>query len=128
MEKAVREFLAPRGLAISEEKMKTGDIRDGLTVLGFTIRKVKGDVQITPKEESVNRFITGLHDYIGSFTRSQRELIEALNRKLKGWAGYYRNCDAYEAFRRVDVAVHAALLESAIRRNRFPVPHILKCS
>lgn len=39
---------------------------------------------------------------ISTSRKSQRELILLLNRKLKGWAEYYRCTDATAAFRKAD--------------------------
>ena len=111
----VKEFLKPRGLILSAEKTKVGTIYDGFDLLGFHIQRTGWKVEITPAEKSVKRVIAELHELITTNTKSQRDLIVTLNRKLKGWAGYYRAADAYEAFRTVDTAVAASLLEAIIQ-------------
>ena len=70
-----------------------------------------------PSDKAVERFIEDLKTTILSSKKSQRDLILLLNRKLKGWAGYHRYTDAKDAFRRVDSAVQAALLEAAISKH-----------
>ncbi|MBR1435988.1 MAG: hypothetical protein IJ584_12865 [Bacteroidales bacterium] len=50
-----------------------------------------------------------------------------MNRKLKGWAAQYRFCDAYNAYREIDAAVNAALLESVVRQHpKMPVKKLIK--
>lgn len=113
----VQKFLEPRGLVISEEKTKTGSIHDGFTIIGFEIKKEDYGVDIKPGVKAVERFKSGMHDYILSFTRSQRDLIEGINKKMMGWAGQYRFCNAYDSYRDIDAAVHTSLLEAAIRHH-----------
>ena len=110
-------FLEPRGLVISEEKKSTGYIYDGVDMVGFTIQKEEYSVVTRPKEEAVRRFIDGLHETIVNHQGSQRELINLLNRKLKGWAGQYRFCDAHKSYHDIDAAVKASLLEAAMRKH-----------
>ena len=66
---------------------------------------------------AVERFKVEIHEYVLNFQSSQRELIMGLNRKLQGWANYHRYSDAEEAFRTVDNAVQAALLEAAQKKH-----------
>ena len=44
----IREFLAERGLELSEEKSKITHINDGFDFLGFNIRKYHGKCLIKP--------------------------------------------------------------------------------
>ena len=114
---AVQKFLEPRGLIISEEKSKIGNIWDGLSVIGFDIKKEDHDIVIRPRREAIERFRSGLHEYIINFSGSQRDLIAGINKKLMGWAGQYRFCDAYDSYRAIDAAVKESLLESAMRHH-----------
>ena len=109
------EFLAERGLAFSEEKTRVYRVEEGFTFLSRTYVKKDGLVYSYPADAAVERFIEDLRLTISTSHKSQRELILQLNRKLKGWAGYYRCTDATTAFRKVDTAVQTALLETAIK-------------
>ena len=113
----VQTFLEPRGLIMSDEKTKTGCIRDGITIIGFEVRKGDYSLTVRPAPAAVDRFKCSLHDYILSFRHSQRDLIEGVNKSLSGWAGQYKFCDAYESFREIDSAVQESLLEAAIRHH-----------
>lgn len=114
---AIRTFLEPRGLVLSEEKTLEGNIRDGMEVIGFALRKEPHGMSIRPKRTVVERFKSGIHEFILNCNKSQRELIDAVNKKLMGWAGQYRCCDAYDSYREIDAAVKESLLESAMRRH-----------
>ena len=84
---------------MSDEKTKTGCIRDGITIIGFEVRKGDYSLTVRPAPAAVDRFKCSLHDYILSFRHSQRDLIEGVNKSLSGWAGQYKFCDAYESWR-----------------------------
>lgn len=110
-------FLAERGLAFSAEKTRVCRVKDGFTFLSRTYIKKDGLVYSYPADAAVDRFIEELRTTISVNHKSQRDLILLLNRKLKGWAGYFRCTDATAAFRKVDAAVQTALLETAIKRH-----------
>ena len=113
----LKDFLAERGLAFSEEKTRVVRVDEGFTFLSRTYVKKDGLVYSYPADAAVERFIEDLRLTTSTSHKSQRELILLLNRKLKGWAGYYRCTDATAAFRKVDAAVQTALLETAIKRH-----------
>jgi len=119
------DFLAVRGLNLSKEKSKICAVEDGFTFLSRTYIRRNGLMYSYPSDSAVERFIGELKTTIMTNRKSQRELINTLNRKLKGWAGYHRYSDAENAFRQVDVAVQAALLEAAIAKHpRLALPKI----
>lgn len=121
----LRAFLAERGLKLSEEKTKICDVKDGFTFLSRTYIKRNGLVYSYPSDKAVERFINELRETIQTNRKSQRDLINTLNRKLKGWAGYHRYSDAEKAFRKVDVAVQTALLEAAVAKHpRLALPKV----
>lgn len=118
-------FLAVRGLNLSKEKSRICAVADGFTFLSRTYIRRNGLMYSYPSDPAVERFINELRTTIISNRKSQRHLILTLNRKLKGWAGYHRYSDAEQAFRQVDVAVQAALLEAAIAKHpRLALPKI----
>lgn len=113
----LREFLAERGLHLSDEKTKICKVSEGFTFLSRTYIRKDGLMYAYPSEAAVERFIAELRTTIIANRKSQRDLINTLNRKLKGWAGYHRYADSEVAFRQVDVAVQTALLEAAIAKH-----------
>jgi len=115
---AIKEFCAERGLALNEEKTVSCTAYEPFDYLGYTFRKRDGGkVSCQPSDAAVQRFMCELKDDIAGWHGSQRKLIEHLNSRLKGWAGYYRYGDSYEAFKYIDQGVTAALLESTIERH-----------
>lgn len=113
----VKEFLEKRGLTTSPEKTKICDISVGFTYLSRAYFKRNGVVTARPTEKAVKRFIADISETIKDFKGSQRELINLVNKKLSGWAGYHRCTDAVEAFHEVDIAVQTALLEAAMAKH-----------
>lgn len=115
----VKQFLAERGLTLSEEKTKFTYIRDGFTFLGQTFRKHGDTLHITPSNEGV----LALMRKIGNITRKYvsapiEQLIKKLNQTLRGWGNYHRHVVASTAFSRVDTYVHEQL--SRMLRRRHP--------
>ena len=111
----LKDFLASRGLKLSADKTRVALVADGFTFLSRTYIR-KGELLYSyPANEAVERFITDIRTVIiDSPIISQRQLILMLNRKLQGWATYYRGTDALAAFKKIDVAVQTALLEKSI--------------
>lgn len=113
----LKEFLAVRGLFLSEEKTQVCHIDEGFTFMSRTYIRKNGIIYSHPSDAAVERFISELRSFILSHKKSQRDLIISLNHRLKGWASYHRYCDAGDAFRKVDAAVQTALWESAIQKH-----------
>ena len=113
----LRDFVAERGLTLSEEKTVVKTIDEGFTFMSRTYFRKRGIVYCVPSEKAVERIITELQELIANNKKSQRDMIQRINAKLKGWAGYHRYTDALDAFRRVDAAVQTALLEAAVQKH-----------
>jgi len=60
------DFLAQRGLTLSEEKTLITHISEGFDFLGFNIRKYKGTLLIRPSEKSQKKIREKLHEAISS--------------------------------------------------------------
>ena len=112
---AIKDYIAVRGLSISEEKTTISDINEGFTFMSRIYIRKNGIIYCYPSDEAVSRFTSELRELILTNTKSQRELIKALNSRLRGWAEYHRYSDAEKAFREVDAAVQTALLEAAMK-------------
>lgn len=124
------QFLAERGLELSEEKTLITHIDDGFDFLGFNIRKYrKGKLLIKPSEKSLKKFAEATHDIIyGMRSRKQADVIEKLNRTIAGWVrsalplrsakNYYRYVSSKKAFWRLDHTIFLQLRRWAIRRHQ----------
>ena len=75
----VADFLAERGLTLSEEKTKITHITDGFDFLGFNVRKF-GDTLLTqPSKDRTKRMLSKVKDEIKRFRGdAQHELIYAI--------------------------------------------------
>jgi RNA-directed DNA polymerase len=104
-------FLAPRGLRLSPIKTRIYEIGEGFDFLSRNYRYVNGALYSSPSRYAVERIKENLSDLIINYCGGQKQLIERLNAKLNGWASYHKVTDAQEAFREVDVAVKALLLQ-----------------
>ncbi len=110
-------FLEQRGLMLSPEKTSLQNINDGITFLSRTYTKKDGIVHVEPSKAAVERFSAELRETIMTHKKSQRNLIETLNHKLRGWATYHRYSEATTAFRKIDADVQAYLLAAATKRH-----------
>ena len=113
----VKKFLAVRGLEISEEKTKIVSIRKGVDFISRTYIKQDGNIYVTPCQSAVEKEKAALRELISTHRRSQKNLIDSINRKLSGWASYHRYTDARAAFREIDQVVEDSLWKSALEHH-----------
>lgn len=116
---AVEAFLWERGLELSAEKTNITHINDGFDFLGFNVRKYAGKLLIKPAKASVKAFLGELRRFIKANRAVKTEhLVRLLNRKIRGWANFYRHVVAKKTLAYVDYQVFRALL--AWVRYRHP--------
>ncbi len=110
-------FLQPRGLKLSIEKTYITKITDGFDFLARHYQKVNNAVICTPSEYAVARFENELKEMVQDYKGSQKSLIEALNKKLNGFATYHKVTDSSQAFKHIDITLNALLLEECERKH-----------
>lgn len=119
----VREFLAERGLRLSEEKTRITHISEGFDFLGQNIRKYhvgteREKLLVTPAKKNVKAFLAEIRGVIRKLkSTSQETLIRLLNPKITGWANYHRHVVASKAFAAADHQIWKALWRWARRRH-----------
>jgi RNA-directed DNA polymerase len=119
----VRDFLAARGLKLSEEKTKITHISEGFDFLGQNIRKYRFGTSnetliITPSKKNVQTFLDGIRETIYQLRGAEQStVIETLNPKILGWANYHRHICAKDTFSAVDHAIWQMLWRWAKRRH-----------
>jgi RNA-directed DNA polymerase len=114
----ITNFLAQRGLTLSEEKTLITHISDGFDFLGFNIRKYNGILLIKPSKKSQKKITEKLHEVIFSNKSvSQCLLIEILNPVITGWGNYFRHVVSKEVFAKIDHILVGQLKRWAFRRH-----------
>jgi len=118
---AIIAFLAERGLTLSAEKTVITSITQGFDFLGQHLRKYGkggGKLLITPSKKNVRRFIENVKTYIASSGhRARPELVEGINRKIRGWSNYHRAICASHTFGYVDSVFYHVLWRRERRLN-----------
>jgi len=96
----VKKWLEARGLKLNEEKTRLVDIRkEGIKFLGFSIswRKHRatgwGYTHVEPHAKSQQKLRDSVKELLNHWTlmRGEEETIQKLNRKLRGWKGYFQH-------------------------------------
>jgi RNA-directed DNA polymerase len=112
------QFLAERGLELSEEKTRITHIEDGFDFLGQNVRKWGGKLLITPSKANVATFLAKVREVVKTNkTATAGHLVMQLNAKIKGWAMYHRHVCAKRTFDQVDHAIFHALWRWCVRRH-----------
>jgi RNA-directed DNA polymerase len=119
IKRSMAEFLATRGLTLSEEKTDITHINDGFDFLGWTIRKFKGKLIIKPSKKSIKSVTEKLSTIIlrEGKASSQTELIRRLNSIIRGWTNYHRHVVASKAFSTVNNNTYLLLEHWAKHRH-----------
>ena len=115
---AVRQFLAVRGLELSEEKTRITHIEDGFDFLGQNIRKYKGKLLIKPANKSVKSLLEKVREIVKTNKSATQEgLIRQLNPVVRGWAMYHRHVVSKSRFSSIDAQIWRLLWKWAMRRH-----------
>jgi RNA-directed DNA polymerase len=96
-------WLAPRGLALNEEKTRVVTLDEGFDFLGFNVRRYRGKLLVKPSKVAIGR----VRERLGTEMRSLRganaaAVLIRLNPIIRGWAAYYRGVVSSEAFSSLD--------------------------
>ena len=114
----VTEFLAERGLTLSEEKTVITNVNDGFDFLGFNIRKFKNQILTKPSKTAQKRFLAKVRTTIKSNKACKQEsLIRLLNPMITGWGNYDKHGATRDAFHWADNQVYKTLWQWAKRRH-----------
>jgi RNA-directed DNA polymerase len=115
---AVRQFMAVRGLELSQEKTRITHISEGVDFLGQTVRKYSGKLLIKPATKSVKALLVKVREIVkGNLSATQAALIQQLNPVIRGWAMYHRHVVAKARFSSVDSQIWQLLWKWAVRRH-----------
>ena len=119
VKKVMSDFLAPRGLQLSEEKTRITHIDEGFDFIGFNFRRYNGHLITKPAKSSIKRLVERMHLLIleEGQAMSQTELIRVLNPILRGWSEYYRHVCSGWTFATLDHILFWILWRWAVRRH-----------
>jgi RNA-directed DNA polymerase len=96
-------WLAPRGLALNEDKTRVLSVDDGFDFLGFNVRRYGTKSLIKPSKAAVRRIRERLRTELRSLRGSNAQaVIKRLNPIIRGWAAYYRTQVSAEIFGSLD--------------------------
>ena len=114
----IKEFLAERGLEISETKSKITHIDEGFDFLGFHLRKYSGRLLTKPAKGNIKRFLREVRTLIKLQGNAKTEdLIRQLNPKIMGWANFFRHSSSSKTFSKVDKEIFIACQRWIKRRH-----------
>jgi len=115
----VCEFLAARGLQLSEAKTRIVHVENGFNFLGFEIRRLGKTLLTRPEKAKVIGHLAELKAYLDANKQTPvSTVIYELGPKIRGWAYYYRHCAASKTFAYASHRVWAMLWTWAKRRHR----------
>ncbi len=124
---AVKQFMAARGLELSNEKTKIAHIATGFDFLGQNIRKYKGKLLIKPAKKSIKALLDTVRDSIKQCVgATQTGLIHKLNPIIRGWTQYHRHIVAKAIFSFIDHTIWQLLWRWAKRRHPSKGIHWVK--
>jgi RNA-directed DNA polymerase len=114
----VAQFLATRGLALSEAKTLITHVDDGFDFLGWHVRRIRGVLLVQPSKKNRTTFLQKVRGALWRLRAArQEEVIEALMPLVRGWANYHRTQMASRTFSRCDHQIWQALWRWACRRH-----------
>jgi len=115
---AVRQFMAVRGLELSEEKTRITHIDEGFDFLGQNVRKYDGKLLIKPANKSVKSLMSKVREIVKkNKSATQENLISQLNPVIRGWAMYHRHVVSKSRFSSIDTQIWQLLWKWAMRRH-----------
>ncbi len=140
---AARDILTRIGLTLNEAKTRVCDAwQESFNFLGYTFGKCynprsgKPYLGARPSQKSLKRIRERIHELTTAATtcQSETDLIDALNRVIRGWCYYFRYGTLSNAYRNVEAYLKDRLRQWLIRKHkgqgrgmrRYPDEHLDK--
>ena len=115
------------------DKTHITHVNDGFVFLGHRIirkRNRKGEMRIStsiPKDKARNFIAKLTKELSGNYSKSKIDMVELINRKLKGWSHFYQFTDnTAMVYNKVDRAVFWKLGHWLARKYRCSVKSIMQ--
>ncbi len=123
----IEEFLAGRGLTLSEEKTKITRIEDGFDFLGQNLRKFNNRLITRPSKDNIQSFNENVSNVIKTCRGSDaKKLITKLNPVIRGWANYHKYVQSSKIFSTVEMNIYFLLKKWARRKHGNKTPKWLR--
>lgn len=114
----VAEFLAERGLALSQEKTKITRLRDGFDFLGQNVRAFDNKTLVRPSKKNIAAFLGKIRKWLDDNKQATAaNAVRWLNPIIRGWANHHRHACSKRAFTYVDYHIHRSLMRWGRRRH-----------
>jgi RNA-directed DNA polymerase len=114
----VEQFLAERGLTLSDEKTRVTHIEDGFDCLGTQGRKHQGKLLCTPAKKNVRHFLDTIRGLVKRHKQAMTgNLIRQLNPGMRGWAQSHQHGASQRTFAKGDHQVFPRRWQWARRRH-----------
>ena len=114
----IKEFLAKRGLELSEDKTVITHITDGFDFLGCNAKWYKNKLLIKPSDKNYTAVITKIRGIIKANPSIEQEtLIRILNPIIRGWVNFHKHNVSSEAFEHLDFDIWRSLWRWCRRRH-----------
>lgn len=120
-------------LTLNMEKTRVTHVNDGFTFLGHRVVRKRGPrgtmrpVTTIPKDKLRNFAVKLAKELSGNYSENTIDLIETLNRRLAGWANFYRFTD-YTAvmYSKIDRIVFWKLAHWLARKYRTSIKSLMR--
>jgi len=114
----IKEFLAVRGLKLSETKTKITHIDDGFDFLSQNVRKYNNKLLIKPKKDAINTVSEKVRTIFSKSRGGSADiLIQKLNPVIRGWANYHRHIVSSKVFTHLDYILYNSLWQWLKKRH-----------
>ena len=116
----IEDFLAERGLQLSQEKTHITHIKEGYNFLGQNVRKYNktGIMLIKPSKDSIKSIKAKIKEVINNNKgASAANLILLLNPIIRGWYNYHKHVVASKTFQSLDSYIWTSIWKWALRRH-----------
>jgi group II intron reverse transcriptase/maturase len=133
----VKRWLSARGLTLNETKTRLIDIRkEGMKFLGFSVswrrwrNRWWGYVHVEPHSKSQQKLRDSVKELLNHWTMVKPEggIIGQLNRKLKGWAAYFRYGNPSHVFGKLEYYLQNKLRHWLWKRHGKPAGKLRRYS
>ncbi len=113
----IKQFLAERGLQISEEKTRIVHITEGFDFLGQNTKKYGNKVLTKPSEKSLLSLKEKLKEIVKNHRKGAAPLIKTINPIVRGWCYYHRCIVSRKTFEEVDHYIFELLWKWARKQH-----------